>query len=134
MIRILSTWLVVALAGGAFVSGCGSSGTSTSSGQEATAHERRLPTVPTAALAADPELQKAVNKCKQGIAGLPTAVPSYSKESLEKVCELDANRGLAGVRRGTVNLCLDGIYNARPPLLGAVRQELFALCKKAAQP
>jgi hypothetical protein len=119
MIRKLSTWLVVALTGGAFVAGCGSSTNSTSSSQ----------TTPTAA--SSPAVQQAVAGCKESIQALPASVPTYAKTSLEGVCEKDASRGLAAVERGARNLCLDAVYNSVRPPKPAERAHILAICNKA---
>lgn len=127
MIRKLSIWLVVALAGGALVAGCGSGSNSTSSVQT-------TPTTQTTSTAAanDPAVQKAVVRCKQGIYALPAAVPAFAKTSLGKVCEKDASLGLAAVKKATRNLCIDGILNANPPFREAARARLMAHCRRQA--
>jgi hypothetical protein len=128
VIRKLSTWLVVALAGGVLVAGCGSGSNSTSSAQSTPTTQ----TTPTAA-ANDPAVQKAVVRCKQGIYALPAAVPAYAKTSLGTVCEKDARLGLAAVEKATRNLCIDGILNANPPFREAVRTRLMANCRQQAR-
>ena len=134
MTKKLSTWLVVALTGGAFVAGCGSSSNNATSSGRATPQGQATTTGQTnpAATVNSPAVQRAVEFCKQKLLALPTAVPGYAKESLAGVCEKDAHEGAAAVREASVSLCLNGIYNASPPIGGAAKKHLMrTICERS---
>jgi hypothetical protein len=149
MMRKLSTWLVVGLAGGALVAGCGSSGTSTSSSQTTSTAVATTPTAakttPTAAKttpttakttpsgattgkgATDKaSAKRAVAACKRGIEAQPT-VSAGEKTKLEAICEKAASGDATARRKAVEEVCVGFVDASVPP--GAYRERALAICK-----
>ena len=111
--RKLSAWLVVALTGGAFVAGCGSSSNSTTSSQ----------TTPTSAPLSPAAAAKAVASCKQAIQTQST-LSAAAKTRLEGICEKAPSSNQTAVRKAE---CVE-LVNASVPA-GAARERALAVCK-----
>jgi len=136
MIRPISSWLLVALAGGALLAGCGSSsGNSTSSSQASSA---AAPTVPAAAgtsstsaagtpggAASVAGVQQAVTACKSVIRAAPTLSAS-TKAKVEGVCNKAASGDEAGARRAAKEVCVE-VINASP-VPAVAKQQALASC------
>ena len=132
----LSTWLLVALAGGAFVAGCGSSSSSTSSGQSTTtaattsgattgSNAASLPAVTPLTPA---QAKKAVASCKHSVQG-ESAIPKSAKGALEKTCEKAASSGTAAALREVAEeACVDLVDASHLPA-GVIRERALATCK-----
>jgi ABC-type phosphate transport system substrate-binding protein len=129
----LSTWLLVALTGGAFVAGCGSSSNSTTSSQ----------TTPTATVApgstttsgtttttlplTPAQAKQAVETCKHGVQA-ESSIPSSAKPKLEKTCEKAATGNTAAIRQVAEEACVL-LVNASHIPAGAARERALAVCK-----
>jgi hypothetical protein len=135
----LSTWLLVALAGGAFATGCGSSSNSTSSSQStpgaaATSSAPAGSATPGAAGSTAPatpltpaQAKQAVSTCKHGVQS-QSAIPSGAKSKLEKTCEKAASGNPNALRKVAEEACIE-LINASHLPSGAVKQRALALCK-----
>jgi hypothetical protein len=156
MIRKLSTWLVVALAGGAFLAGCGSSSNSTSSSQTAsppattssapagtTSPSGTTSSAParTTSTAATPIPRGAttgpgvprnasptqvVAACKQSIQAQPT-ISASAKTKLEGICA-KAGGDRAALHRVAQEVCVELVNASRVPA-GASKERALAVCK-----
>ena len=115
MIPKLSTWLVVALAGGALVAGCGSSSNSTSSSQT------------TATAAKGPTGQQAVELCKHSIQA-QTAISASAKAKLEKACAKAASGTQAALQEVAKQECVE-LVNASHLPAGPARERALSVCK-----
>jgi hypothetical protein len=121
MILKLSTWLVVALAGGALLAGCGSStSTTTSTAGATTPGPATTPLTPAQA-------QQAVSTCKHGV-NSDAAIPASAKARLEKTCEKAASGDLSALRLVAQEACIE-LVNASHIPAGAARDRATALCK-----
>jgi hypothetical protein len=132
MIGRLSAFLIVAVLGGAFVAGCGSSSTSSSQSTSTAA-----PTSPAAAGttstsatstpsgANSAAVQAAVAACKtfQAAPNLPANV----KTKVEGVCNKAAGGDLEGARKATKEVCVE-VINASP-MPSAAKEQALAACK-----
>ena len=122
----LSTWLLLALAGGAFVAGCGSSNNSTSSSQSTTT------ATTTAAPAVTPltpaQARKAVSACKSTVQR-QSSIPKSARGTLEKTCENAASSGsAAALGKVAEEACVD-LINASHLPGGVIRERALATCK-----
>jgi hypothetical protein len=119
----LSTWLVVALAGGAIFAGCGSSSKSTAGSQATSTGSTAIgPAALTPAQA-----QQAVVSCKRSIRAQSTISPS-AKAQLEKTCEKAATGSSASLQKVAEEVCV-GLVNASHIPGGAARERALAICK-----
>jgi hypothetical protein len=116
MILKLSTWLVVALAGGALVAGCGSSSKSTSSSQITTAR----PATPLNAQ------QRAA--CKRAIQAQSTISPSARTKLVRRICEKATPRDQTAQQREIQEACVE-LVNASHIPAGPARERALAVCK-----
>jgi hypothetical protein len=118
MILKLSTWLVVALAGGALVAGCGSSSKSTSSSQ----------TTSTGASPPTPLTAQQVATCKHNIQALST-ISASAKTKLElRICKSVAFGTQAAQQKAVQDACVE-LVNALHVPAGAARERALAVCK-----
>jgi hypothetical protein len=140
----LSTWLLVALAGGAFATGCGSSSNSTSSSQSTPAAGATSSATPGSSPAgsatpgsangstapATPltpaQAKQAVSTCKHGVQS-QSAIPSGAKSKLEKTCEKAASGDPNALRKVAQEACIE-LINASHLPSGAIKQRALALC------
>jgi hypothetical protein len=125
MILKPSTWLVVALAGGALLAGCGSSSksTSTSTAGATTPGPSTQATTPLTPAQA----QQAVSTCKHGVQSA-AAIPASARPTLEKTCEKAASGDLSALRQVAQEACIDLISASHIPA-GSARERATALCK-----
>lgn len=127
----LSTWLLVALAGGAFVAGCGSNSSSTSSSQSTPtgAVTTGSGTATPAVTALTPaQAKKAVSSCKHSVQG-EKAIPTSVKGTLEKTCEKAASSGTAAALRRVAEEACAALVNASHLPAGVIRERALATCK-----
>ncbi len=129
----LSTWLVVALAGGALVAGCGSStsgsstsgsstsGSSTSGSSTSTSSQ----TAPTATQG--PTGQQAVELCKRSVQA-QTLISASAKVKLEKACAKVATGGQAARQEIAKEACIE-LVNATHLPAGPARERALSVCK-----
>lgn len=136
----LSTWLLLALAGGAFATGCGSSNNSTSSSQStpgaaatssaspgsATPGSAKGSTAPATPLT-PAQAKQAVSTCKHGVQS-QSAIPSSAKAKLEKTCEKAASGDPSALRKVAEEACIE-LINASHLPSGAIKQRALDLCK-----
>jgi hypothetical protein len=138
MMRKLSTWLLVASAGGALVAGCGSSSTASSSSQSSPTAAASGPTagtpipIPSGATAAAgatprPSALQSVASCKQSIQAQKSILPS-AKAKLEAVCEKAASGDPSALHKAAQEACVE-IVNAAHVPAGAYRERALAYCK-----
>jgi hypothetical protein len=141
MTRGLSTLLVAAIAGGALVTGCGSSSTSsnttssaaatsagTSSAAAGTSSTGAASSTPAAgAAASSPAIQAAVAACKQSIQAQPTLSASV-KTKLSDICQKAANGDATGVKQATQQVCSEIVKASNIPA-GPALDQAVAACK-----
>jgi len=148
MIRKLSTWLLIALAGGGFVAGCGSSSSSTSSSQTTSTGVPASPaaagttsTSPTTGTTSTPSptatsgvptspvgVAQAVAVCKSVIQREPTLSASL-KVKVEGICNKAASGNLAGARAAAKEVCAE-VINASP-IPAAAKAQALAACQRS---
>ena len=119
MMLKLSTWLVVALAAGALMAGCGSGGSTTSTASTTTTGSQTA--VPPA------DAQQAVASCEQALRS-QNAISASAKAKLEAICKKAGNGGQAGLQTVARELCIE-IINASHVPAGAAKQRALAVCK-----
>ena len=142
----LSTWLLVALAGGAFAAGCGSSSKSSNStsgsqtgttrattpvGPTAPGEESITPgsttTAPAPTHFTPAQVKQAVSTCKHGVQADP-AIPASAKAKLERTCEKVSSGNLNALRQVAQEACVE-LVNASHLPSGAAKQRALAVCK-----
>ncbi len=117
MIRMLSTWLAVALGGGALLAGCG--GSSTSSSQS-------TPT-PTATAVKVPTGQQAVELCKHAVQVQPS-ISASAKSKLEQACGKAGSGGQAALQEVAKQVCVE-LVNASHIPAGAAKERALSVCR-----
>jgi hypothetical protein len=125
MFRQPSKWLVVVLASGVFVAGCGSSSSSsssTTSGSTGTSSTSSI-TVPTGAGVA-----QAIAACKAVVQKAPT-LSSTTKAKIEGICE-KAGTDPAAARTAAKEVCVE-VINASPIPSGSIKEKALAACNKS---
>ena len=149
MILKLSTWLLAALAGGAFLAGCGSSGNSTSTTtiqstptaaatspattspattSPATTSSGTTATTPAVTPLPPAQAKQAVSTCKHSVQS-ESAIPTSAKGKLEKTCEKAASSGSAAtLRKVAEEACVELITALHLPA-GVIRERALATCK-----
>jgi hypothetical protein len=145
----LSTWLPAAVAAGALLAGCGSSGNSTSTttvqgtptaattspattsaGSSAPSTTSTGTTATTPAVTPLPPAQakQAVSTCKHSVQS-ESAIPTSAKGKLEKTCEKAASSGsAAALRKVAEEACVELITASHLPA-GVIREKALATCK-----
>ncbi len=138
MMRTLTTWLIVTLAGTALVTGCGSSSTTTS-GSQAPApstqstgsglghgdqhrHERQREQKKSGA--------QAVASCKSAIHS-ESSIPASAKTKLEGICEKASGGSKEELQKVAHEECI-ALVDATPLPNGAAKQRALAICKAPA--
>ena len=121
----LSTWLLVALAGGAFIAGCGSSSTSTSTTQSTPATTG--PATGTSPLTPE-QAKQAASTCKSGVQK-ESAIPHSVKGKLEKTCEKVASSGTANALRQVAQEACIQLVDASHIPAGAAKERALSVCK-----
>jgi len=141
MILKLSTLLLVALAGGAFLAGCGSSSSSTSTTNSPSGTSTQATSAGTGAgtgagtsstQATSPltpaQAKQAVSTCKHGVKA-DASIPAGTKPKLEKTCEKAASSGsAAALRKVAEEACIELITASHLPA-GVIRERALATCK-----
>ena len=113
MILKVSTWLAVAIAGGALLAGCGSSSKpSTSTGQS---------TLEQSAVG-----QQAVASCKRSVQAQKT-LSATDKEKLDKICDKAASGNPATMQQVAHEACVELVNDSHLPA-GVSKQEALAIC------
>jgi hypothetical protein len=112
-----STWLLVALTGGALIAGCGS-GNSTTSSQTATP----APGAITPAIA-----RRAVARCIHTVQ-TQTTISASAKATLEKTCEKAASGDTTALQNTARELCVQFVNASHLPA-GIARERALAVCK-----
>lgn len=148
MIRQLSKWLVVALAGGVLIAGCGSSSNSTSSSQSSSTPapssaaggttsstpattgttSTSSPTTTSGVPTSPVGLAQAVAVCKSVIQREPTLSASL-KAKVEGICNKAASGNLAGARAAAKEVCVE-VINASP-VPAAAKAQALAACQRS---
>jgi hypothetical protein len=118
----VSTWLAVAITGGAFVAGCGGSsgGSSSTSSQTTSAGQTTGPGTSVVG-------QQDVAGCKHSIQS-QAQLSASAKARLEKICEKAANGNPATLQQVAHEACVE-LVNASHVPAGVSRQEALAICK-----
>ena len=118
----LSIWLVVAVLGGAFVAGCGSSTSSTSTGPAASG------TSSTSAYQA--EIDRVIAACKATVQAVPSLTAS-ERTKAEGTCDQGGggpgNNPLEAAHNVAKEVCVE-VTNASP-LSGAEKDRALVACK-----
>ena len=119
----LSTWLVVALAGGVLLAGCGSSSKSTAGSQTTSTAS----TVTGPAALTPVQAQQAVATCKRSIQA-QSGISASIKAQLAKTCEKAATGSPADLQKVAQEVCVE-LVNASHIPAGAARERALAICK-----
>jgi hypothetical protein len=136
MILKPSTWLLVALTGGALLAGCGSSSssstssTSTTTGGAATGSQSspNTNTTGTSSPLSPAQQEQAATTCKHGIQS-QSKITGSAKTKLEAICEKAAKSGTAaGLQTVAQEVCLELVKSAHLPA-GPARERAQAICK-----
>ncbi len=123
----LSTWLVVALAGGAILAGCGSSNSASSQTTPTASSQTSATSTATGPVALTPaQAQQAVATCKRGIQA-QSGISASAKAQLEKTCEKAASGNPAALQSVAREVCV-GLVNASHIPAGAARERALAIC------
>ena len=117
MIPKLCTWLVIGLAGGALVAGCGSSSPSSQTGSATTTSPAPKP-LPTG--------RTAVERCQHGIRAQPS-ISARAKTKLEKTCEKTASGSQAALHEVVKAVCVE-LVNASHLPSGVAKERALAVC------
>lgn len=118
MIPKLCTWLVIGLAGGALVAGCGSSSTSTTTQTGSAATNPAAPKLPTG--------RQAVELCQHSIRQQPS-ISASAKTKLEKTCQKTASGSQAALQEVAKAVCVE-LANASHLPSGAAKERALAVC------
>jgi hypothetical protein len=142
MIRQLSTWLLVALAGGGLIVGCGSSGSSTSSTQSSvsvpggaagvtststSAGAATTSTSPTSFPTSSVGVAEAVAVCRSVVRREPT-LSAGLKAKVEGICDKAAHGNLAAARAAGKEVCREVIEAS--PIPGPAKAQALAACER----
>jgi hypothetical protein len=127
--RTLFTWLLIPLAAGVLLAGCGSSSSSsTSSSTSSTATGSTTPTS-TTDLTKSSATAAAVESCRRGAKAIPT-LSSSTRTKIETICDKAASGNPAAVRTAAREVC-EEIVRASPLPEGSAKQHAVAGCKDA---
>jgi hypothetical protein len=135
MTRSLTILLVAAIAGGALVTGCGSSSSSNSTSSTAStaaSTSTGASTTPSSGgasggAAATPAAQAAVAACKQSFNAQPT-LSAAAKTKLVSLCDKAASGNQADIKAATHDVCVQLAQDIAPA--GAARDATIAACPK----
>jgi hypothetical protein len=120
MFRQPSKWLVVVLASGVFIAGCGSSSSSSSSTTSGSTGSITLPT--------GSGVAQAVAACKSVVQKAST-LSSTTKAKIEGICE-KAGTDPAAARTAAKEVCVE-VINASPIPAGSLKEKAIAACNKS---
>jgi hypothetical protein len=129
MVSRLSTWTVLALAGGVLVAGCGSSTSTTTTSQSTTTAAATTASSATSvpAVANNPAVQEAVAACKHGVQSA-SGLSSNTKAKIEGICNKAASGDENAAKEAARELCIE-IVNASPVPSGSIKEQAIAACK-----
>jgi hypothetical protein len=130
--RTLFTWLLIPLAAGILLAGCGSSSSSTSGSTPsttATTSSTSPSTTSTTGTTASPATATAVESCKRGTKAIPT-LSSSTRSKIERICEKAGTGDVAATRVAAREVC-EEIVKASPLPEGSAKQHAVAGCKAA---
>ena len=129
--RTLFTWLLVPLAAGVLLAGCGSSSSSSTSGSTPTATTSSTTPSTTSATGTikSPATATAVESCKRGAKAIPT-LSSSTRSKIEAICEKAGTGDVAATRTAAREVC-EAIVKASPLPEGSAKQHAIARCKAA---
>lgn len=135
--RTLFTWLLIPLAAGVLLAGCGSSSSSSSSSSSTsgstpstTATTSSTPSTTSATgTIKSPTAATAVESCKRGAKAIPT-LSSATRSKIEAVCEKAGTGDAAATRVAAREVC-EAIVKASPLPEGSAKQHAVARCKDA---
>jgi hypothetical protein len=113
----LSTWLLVALTGGALLAGCGSGNSTTSSQTAAPAPGAITPAI----------ARRAVARCIHTVRA-QTSIPASAKAQLEKTCEKAASGNATALQNTARELCVQFVNASHVPA-GIARERALAVCR-----
>jgi len=129
MKRTSTAWLAVALAGGVFVAGCGSSSTtSQTTSQPAATSPAASTATGTPSVPSTQAGLAAVAACKAAIQA-QSVLPSSAKAKLEGVCSKAASGDQAAVKKVAQEIC-EEVINRSPVPPGSAREQALAACKQ----
>jgi hypothetical protein len=135
----LSTWLLVLLAGGALLAGCGSSSSTTTS-TTPTITVSKTTTTPgtttttgtnTTTVLTPAQAKQAADTCKKGVQA-ESSIPSSAKPKLEKTCEKAATGDTSALRTVAQEACVQLVNAAHLPA-GAARERALSVCAVGAK-
>lgn len=130
--RTLFTWLLVPLAAGVLLAGCGSSSSSSTSGSTpSTTAGSTTSTTPTSTtdLTKSSAAAAGVASCKHAAQAIPT-LSSSTRSKIEAICETAASGDAAATRTAAREVC-EEIVKASPLPAGSAKQHAVAGCKSA---
>jgi hypothetical protein len=130
MFRQSSKWLVVVLASGVLVAGCGSSSSSSSSSSPSGSTSSTPATGTTSSTSAPngAGVAQAVAACKSAVQKAPTLSAS-AKAKIEGICDKVATDPSAA-RTAAKEVCVE-IVNSSPIPSGALKEKALAGCKSS---
>ena len=125
MMRTLTTWLIVTVAGMALVAGCGGKSTTTSSSQPATSSSGSTGT----GAVVPPKVNGAqvVSSCKHAIKS-QTSISASAKSKLEHICEKASGGSKQALETVAHEECV-ALVDATPLPNEADRQRALSICK-----
>jgi hypothetical protein len=136
--RTLFTWLLIPLAAGVLLAGCGSSSSSSTSGSTPSTTTTTTPsttttTTPSTTTATgtikSSTAATAVESCKRGAKAIPT-LSSSTRSKIEAICEKAGTGDVAATRVAAREVC-EAIVKASPLPEGSAKQHAIARCKEA---
>lgn len=131
--RTLFTWLLVPLAAGVLLAGCGSSSSSSTSGSTpstaATANSSTPSTTSTAGTTKSTAAAAGVASCKRAAQAIPT-LSSSTRGKIEAICDTASSGNASATRTAAREVC-EEIVKASPLPEGSVKQHAVARCKSA---
>jgi hypothetical protein len=131
MFRQSSKWLVVVLASGVLVAGCGSSSSSSSSSSNQSGSTSSTPAASTASSTTTPSgpgVAQAVAACKSVVQKASTLSASV-KAKIEGICD-KAPTDPSAARTAAREVCVE-VVNSSPIPSGAIKEKALAACKSS---
>jgi hypothetical protein len=131
MFRQSSKWLVVVLASGVLVAGCGSSSSSSSSSSNQSGSTSSTPATGTTSSTSTPSgagVAQAVAQCKALVHQAPTLSASV-KAKIEGICD-KVGTDPAAARTAAKEVCVE-VVNSSPIPSGALKEKALAGCKSS---
>jgi hypothetical protein len=131
MFRQSSKWLVVVLASGVLVAGCGSSSSSSSGSSSQSGSTSSTPAASTTSSTSTPSgagVAQAVAACKSAVQKAPTLSAS-AKAKIEGICDKVATDPSAA-RTAAKEVCVE-VVNSSPIPSGPLKEKALAGCKSS---